>query len=70
MKTAIFIEDKRKQVILTPETETDKMIIKELASNKIVTAIKTGSFYQCQGGWARQDSSQDSLMIVMDEGEN
>jgi len=67
MKTAIFIEDKRKQVILTPETETDKMIIKELASNKIVTAIKTGSFYQCQGGWTRQESGTDSLMIIMDE---
>lgn len=53
MKTALYIEDGLLQVVLTPETEPEKAILR-LVENKETTRLYRGSFYSCRGGWVRQ----------------
>ena len=65
MKIALYIEDGLEQVVLTPETDTEKLITKKLSENKKTLSIYQGSFYNCQGGWTRQGSDDSSAIIVM-----
>lgn len=67
MKIALYIEDGRDQIVLTPQSDTEKAILAKLHSAGIDMSIKKGSFYACQGGWTRQQLGVDeSTIIVMD----
>lgn len=76
MKIALYIEDGLEQIVLTPETETEKGIIAKLHDGTRDLSIKRGSFYGCRGGWVRQEDyyvdtygtrckDEDSTMIVL-----
>jgi hypothetical protein len=62
MKTAIYIEDGLLQLVLTPQSETDRKVLTTL--EEAGTNLKThrGEFYACQGGWTRQKETYDSGM--------
>lgn len=76
MKSAIYIEDGVLQVVLTPETEHEKAILKLAEANNNLT-VKRGSFYNCQGGWMRHgfvnfdqpwsNNDDQSLILVLRE---
>ncbi|KKN23683.1 hypothetical protein LCGC14_0902420 [marine sediment metagenome] len=79
MKTAIYIEDGRTQLVLTPESEIDKKVLKSIEELKDIKVFR-GSFYSCQGGWSRWrekyadvyggvKEDDDSLIIVADKDE-
>ena len=67
MKIALYIEDGLEQIVLTPESETEKAILGKLHDGSRSLEIKRGSFYACQGGWTRHEASADdaSTMIVL-----
>lgn len=65
MKIAIYIEDSLEQIVLTPQSETEKGILGKLHDGSRELKILKGSFYACQGGWTRQYSDDDSTMIVL-----
>ncbi len=72
MKIALYIEDGLEQIVLTPQTETEKGIIGKLHDESRSLEIKQGEFYSCQGGWVRHRNfygadreSRDSTMIVL-----
>lgn len=74
MKIALYIEDGLEQIVLTPETETERAIVNKLHDDERELSIKQGEFYHCQGGWVRhrkvgiydpQDNRDDSTMIVL-----
>ena len=68
MKLAVYIEGDYKQIILTPENDEEKNILSvfEEKADEIRTAtITTGSFYHCQGGWVREGSSKESVMLIL-----
>lgn len=67
MKIALYIEDGREQIVLTPNGKTEKDILAKLHDRSREMSIRRGSFYHCQGGWVRQGSGDDSTMIVLDE---
>jgi hypothetical protein len=79
MKIALYIEDGLEQIVLTPESETEKNILGKLHDGTRSLSIKRGSFYGCQGGWVRQqpiaygfpgvpqDREDASTMIVLRE---
>lgn len=80
MKTAIYIEDGRQQVVLTPETKTEEAVCEALEKRVAQLNIYRGEFYACQGGWTRQreintsslygmPGKPDSLIIVLDDAE-
>lgn len=56
MKTAIYIEDGTVQLVITPETEFEKNALKMFQSKPTETQIFDGSFYDCRGGWIRQNA--------------
>lgn len=69
MKTAIYIEDGRTQLVLQAETDFEQGVIKRIDKGEHTVKIYTGGFYSCQGGWTRWNQvhqSDDSLIIVMD----
>jgi len=70
MKVAFFVEEGREQVILTPETASEKSIISRMHDGTRVISILKGEFYRCQGGWSRQGSSEDSTILVLDKKED
>jgi hypothetical protein len=79
MKVALYIEDGLEQIVLTPETETERGIIGKLGDDSRTLEIKRGSFFKCQGGWVRygaahydtgmfgsgQQRDDESTMIVL-----
>ena len=70
MKTAIYIEDGVQQVVLTPETDNEKNILKSIQEHKKELNLYWGSFYKCQGGWVRQSDykdEQNSLIIILED---
>lgn len=62
MKTALYITNGVSQVVLTPENDFEKAALEHLASAENITT-NTGSFYECQGGWARHGSGDESLIL-------
>jgi hypothetical protein len=65
MKTSIYIEDGLTQLVLTPETDFEKGVIGKIEKGEQKVNIYTGSFYKCQGGWTRQGTETDSLILKM-----
>ena len=76
MKTAIYIEDGTVQLVITPESDFEKNAIKSFCGDEIQSEIFSGAFYDCRGGWVRQnryfkdgpyssggDSNDQSLII-------
>ena len=55
MKTAIYIEDGTVQLVITPETEFEKNAMSSFQNNELSASIFSGSFYDCRGGWVRQN---------------
>ncbi len=71
MKVALLIIDKTKQIVLTPETEDEKAILKIFGTD-MDTKIYKGDFYHhpCQGGYLRQYQDNVSIIICSTEKEN
>lgn len=75
MKIALYIEDGLEQIVLTPESETEKGILGKLHDGTRELSIKQGTFYGCRGGWTRwrdnyqygysQRNEDESTMIVL-----
>lgn len=68
MKIALYIEDGLEQIVLTPESDTEKSILGKLHDGTRSLDIKKGEFYACQGGWTRHGLSQSSdasTMIIL-----
>lgn len=66
MKTAIYIEDGVVQLVITPESEFEKKALTSFEEKPLSAKIFTGSFYDCRGGWVRQNSfTQTSLVPTL-----
>jgi hypothetical protein len=76
MKIALYIEDGLEQVVLTPESETEKAILAKIHDGSRDISLKRGTFYGCRGGWTRHrdtysslhgapENQDDSTMIVL-----
>jgi len=67
VRAALYFEDGRMQVALTPENDWEKTALKHIAEAK---SVKTfwGGFYWCQGGWVRHECSdyKESLMLLLE----
>jgi hypothetical protein len=70
MKIALYITDGIEQIVLTPETETEKGILGKLSDVGRRISVFRGGFYECQGGWIRESRSHDSTIIRLREPEN
>ncbi len=58
MKTAIYVEDGIAQLVLTPETAFEKEAVGKFRDQPLDVQIFTGTFYDCRGGWVRQNPFQ------------
>lgn len=77
MKIALYIEDGLEQIVLTPESDTEKAILGKLHDGSRQLDIKKGSFFKCRGGWVRHgihkvhnlyghsEENDESTMIVL-----
>jgi hypothetical protein len=65
MKIALYIQDGLEQIVLTPEGKVETDILAKLHDGTRTLSIKRGSFYECQGGYIRQNSDDKSTMIVL-----
>lgn len=78
MKIALYIEDGLEQIVLTPESDTEKAILGKLHDGSRTFELFRGSFYNCRGGWVRHSKpwgglfddhvygrDDDSTMIVL-----
>jgi hypothetical protein len=78
MKTAIYIEDGITQLIITPENDFEKNTLDMFKDKGLTVKIFSGSFYDCRGGWVRQNnyfqnldnsynSNDQSIMLRIDK---
>jgi len=73
MKTAIYIEDGIQQIILQPENEFERNILRAIKERENKVEFYYGSFGLCEGGWVRRygqygnESYDKSLMLVIKE---
>jgi hypothetical protein len=78
LPNALLLKEHRQQIVLTPETDFEKDVIKKVHAlttvpqpfedkqKPIPAQIYLGEYYNCQGGWTREGSSTDSLIVVFD----
>jgi len=79
MKTLLITKENRQQIVLTPENEFEKDIVRLFVSKttypqpiseptqETPAKIYLGEFYNCNGGWTREGKSKDSLIVVFDK---
>lgn len=69
MRSAIYIDNRRTQIILTPENEADKAALTFVREQGKSITVKRGSAYYCNGGWVRiGDRGEDaSVMLVIED---
>ena len=60
MKTAIYIEDGRQQLVLTPENKFEQNIL-GLMEHSLGDQVYRGSFYDCKGGWIRHGTDSGRI---------
>lgn len=79
MKTAIIIADGIKQIMFTPENESEKQALQMITPQDDITLeTHTGTLYdrspdsakgytvnECKGGYLRAYENTDSLMLVL-----
>lgn len=82
MKTSVLITGDAKQIMLTPENESEKKALKYIDKNdKIETLIHSGTWsddydvfgldvYECKGGYYRANKDEDSVMFVLKQKKN
>ena len=58
MKTAIYIEDGVVQLVLTPTSKFEKDALQPFMGEDLTVKTFVGSFYDCRGGWIRQNEVQ------------
>ncbi len=63
MKTAIYIEGGVTQLVLTPDNEWERQVIRCIQNGTREAAIMRGEFYKCVGGWNRQGGGDESLIL-------
>lgn len=67
MKIALYIDDGREQIVLTPETDTERNILARMHDGTRKTSFHKGGFYACLGGWTRLNNETNSTIIVFDK---
>ena len=74
MKTAIYIEDGVVQLVITPTSDFEKDALKSFKGKPVKAEIYHGTFYDCRGGWTRQedypmysDGNGDHSLIIRTE---
>lgn len=67
MKALLITKENRQQIVLTPENDFEKGIVKLFGEGSKAAEIYLGEFYDCQGGWTRQGLSKNSLIVVFDK---
>jgi hypothetical protein len=79
MKIALYIEDGLEQIVLTPESDTEKGILGKMHDGSRELDIKKGAFFECKGGWmrhgvhtvhstyGRSEENDESTMIILRE---
>lgn len=68
MKIALYIEDGLEQIILSPESETERGILNKLHDGQRDVTIHRNQFFHTTGGFVRQGAFGDkdsSTMIVL-----
>ena len=65
MKVAIYMEDGLLQLVMTSQGEFEKNALSTFENKKLNVEIKSGSFYQCQGGWIRQSGNDDKSIFLI-----
>lgn len=66
-----MVQDGNVQLVLTPETDFERDIVEKYGKDFNTVKCFKGEFLDCQGGWTRGYSSEDSLMLsIKDEKAN
>lgn len=66
MKTAVYIEQGVLQIVVTPENEFEKSLLKIPQGEYTVKAFRGVSFYATNGGWIRESKDDESLVVRID----
>ena len=64
VKTAIYIEDGNTQIVLTPDNDWEKTVLAAFTGSAEIK-ISRGEFYECGGGWVRQGSDKESVILKL-----
>lgn len=74
MKTQIYIENGKSQIILTAETEFEQEVINKINNKNNLDKIKlfSGNFSECNGGYIRQYNieKENGIVIYLNEESN
>jgi hypothetical protein len=61
MKIAFYMDEGVEQIVLTPESEFERDMLKKMHEGSRELTIKLGGFYNCQGGWIRHSHGYDGF---------
>ena len=69
MKTLFHADDGKIQIVLTPETEFEKRLLNEYTSASYRAHIASGTYADCGGGWNRRYACDNSLFVILRDGD-
>ena len=76
MEVTLVSKNRINQIVLTPENDHEKVILRLIHSSQVEATLKVGNFTECKGGWIRcfspavpmygvNENDIDSLMVVL-----
>lgn len=65
MRIALYVNDNLQQIVITPENDGEKALLKFLEGKEV--EVMWGSFYECKGGWVREGADANSAILVLRE---
>ena len=65
MKTALYVENGVTQIVLSPDTEEERDILRRFENSK-VDRVYWGTFGKCEGGWYRFYEDDTSLIFLLE----
>ena len=69
MKTQIYIENGKVQIVLTPENDFEKYVVAKISDERLIkdVGIFNGTFSECKGGYIRhyEHENNDGLILYL-----
>lgn len=68
MRIAFYCDNNKKEIILTPEDNNERLLLDQIKVGQQRMNIYKGGFYLCNGGWMREGTGErESIIFVIKE---
>lgn len=64
MKTALYFANTEAQIVLTPENDWEKHVLKSISAGDKEITVVCGGFYETRGGYFREEGQHSESVML------